>query len=215
MIYIPLTETSPASEYWGINLSSCMYGSHPIIRTPIVGIVDTGVSGVFPLYTDRDTYLFSCLTVILIPDDSFNVYKDQIPGAKFDKEIINLIEIPHSSIEDMKPLHFTFNGHDFTLSANEQLIPQKMNKVWGGDPEKHYGFVGPMGKFYVQGLNFIIGEPFMVKYYTVSSGSSFEKDILNGHLWQVHDAGRKQIGFAEAYVLIWWDFRNLNLSITA
>ena len=152
-----------------------MYGDNTQIistestQTPIAGIVDTGVQSVFPLYACRDTYLFSCPTAILIPDDFFELYRKAIPGAVLDKAT-KLIEIPHSSIQHMQPLHFTFGDHKFTLNGNEQLVPQGMNIVWGGDAEKHYGFVGPIGSTGRHGLDFILGVPFMVKYYTVSSG---------------------------------------------
>ena len=216
MTYFPLTKISPASQYWGIDLSSCTYGSHTIIETLIAGIVDTGSPGVFPLYAGRDTDLFSCPTVIRIPNDSFKIYIEAIRGAKFDT-VTSLTEIPPSSVQHMQPLHFRFGDHDFTLDVDAQLLPQRMNRFCGGNAGKCYSFVCPIGHITGHGLDFILGIPFMEKYYMVSSGSCFEKDILNGwHLWQVHDADEQRIGFARAsrYVLVWWDFCNLNLSIT-
>ena len=126
---------------------------------------------------------------------------DAIPGAKFDTKI-GLIEIPTYSAERMQPIHFKFGDHTFTLDGNSQLLPQSRNKNWGGDAGKHYGFVRPIGHAAGHGIDFVLGRPFLEKYYTVSSGSCFEKSILNGHPWQVYDAERKQIGFAPAYVLV-------------
>ncbi|KAN0080233.1 Aspartic peptidase domain containing protein [Tylopilus felleus] len=165
LTYIPLTNTNPASQYWGIDLSSCTYDSHTIIETPIAGFVDSGAP------------------TILIPNNFFQVYVDAIPGAKFDTKI-GLIEIPTYSAERMQPIHFKFGDHTFTLDGNSQLLPQSRNKNWGGDAGKHYGFVRPIGHAAGHGIDFVLGRPFLEKYYTV------------------YDAERKQIGFAPAYVLV-------------
>ena len=176
-----------------------MHGSRTIISesTPVAGYVDTGSPGVFPLYACRDTYSFSCPTVILMSDNLFQLYKDAIPEATFNEDIV-LLEI--SSDKHMQPLHFRFGDHDFTLDVDEQLVPEEMNTVYGGDAGTRYILVSPIGVM-GDGLDFVLGIPFLAKYYTVSSGSCFEKDILNGHPWQVYDADNQQIGFAQAYVL--------------
>ena len=201
LTYVPV---SPASQRWGFDISSCTYGSDTITPTPIAGpgVVDLGSPSVFALYACRDTYLFSCRTAILIPDDLLRVYMDTIPGAKFDTKT-ELIEIPPSSIRHIQPLHFTFGNREFTLDVNSQLLPQEMYTTWEADAGKCYSVVSSIGRVIglESGLDFVFGIPFMEKYYTVSSsGSCFEKSILNGHPWQVHDAGRQRIGFAQAYV---------------
>ena len=151
--------------------------------------------------------------MILIPDNFFQLYMDEIPGAVLNKKA-GLMKIPRSSVAQMQPLHFRFGDHDFTLDVDSQLVPQEIITASGGNTRNYYGTVRPMGRVTKHGFDFILGRPFMEKYYTVSSGSCFEKDILNGHPWQVFDADRQRIGFAPVYVLVWWDFRNLNLSIT-
>ncbi|KAN0079925.1 Aspartic peptidase domain containing protein [Tylopilus felleus] len=165
LTYLPLTSTSPASQHWGIDLSSCTYGSNTIIKTPIAGFVDTGSR------------------TILIPDDFFQVYVDAIPEAKFDTNV-GLIEIPPSYAQRMEPLHFKFGDHTFTLDGNSQLLPQSRNKIWDGDAGKHYSSIRPIGHVAGHGIDFVLGRPFLEKYYTV------------------YDAERKQIGFAPAYVLV-------------
>ena len=126
-----------------------------------------------------------------------------IPGAKYDMKT-GLIEIPPSSIQRMQPLHFTIGNREFTLDVDSQLLPQEMYTAWGVDAGKCYsrvGFIGH-GVGFGHGVDFVFGIPFMEKFYTVSSGSCFEKSILNGHPWQVHDADRQRIGFARVYVLV-------------
>ena len=102
----------------------------------------------------------------------------------------------------MQPLHFTIGNREFTLDVDSQLLPQEMYTGWDADAEKCYSVIRSIGQIRGHGprLDFILGIPFMQKYYTVSSGSCFEKSILNGHPWQVHDADRQRIGFAQAYV---------------
>ncbi|KAN0080186.1 Aspartic peptidase domain containing protein [Tylopilus felleus] len=177
LMYFPLTTTSPASQYWGLDLSSCMYGSRTIIQTTIAGILDTGDP------------------MILIPDNFFQLYMDEIPGAVLNKKA-GLMKIPRSSVAQMQPLHFRFGDHDFTLDVDSQLVPQEIITASGGNTRNYYGTVRPMGRVTKHGFDFILGRPFMEKYYTV------------------FDADRQRIGFAPVYVLVWWDFRNLNLSIT-
>ena len=102
----------------------------------------------------------------------------------------------------MQPLHFTIGNREFTLDIDLQLLPQEMYTGWDADAEKCYSVIRFIGQIrgHGSGLDFILGIPFMQKYYTVSSGSCFEKSILNGHPWQVHDADRQHIGFAQAYI---------------
>ena len=134
LMYLPLTKISPASEYWGIELSSCTYGSDTFIpQIPVAGIVDTASPGVFPLYACRDTYLFSCPTVIFVPNNFFEEYRKAIPDAVFDTDT-RLIEIPASSIQYMQTLHLTGKSgdpthptHEFTLDVESQLLPEGMN----------------------------------------------------------------------------------------
>ncbi|KAN0087814.1 Aspartic peptidase domain containing protein [Tylopilus felleus] len=182
LLYFPLTKTSPASQHWGIDLSSCMYGSRTIISTLVAGIVDTGDP------------------MIVLADDFFQLYMNELKilGATLDSEVTGLIEIPPSSVQHMQSLHFKFGEHKFTLDVDSQLLPQRMNTEWLGDPEKRYGLVFPMGHNSGHGFDFILGRPFLEKYYTVSSGSCFEKSMLNGRPWQAYDAERQQIGFAPA-----------------
>lgn len=63
LAYTPLTTTSPASEYWGIN-ESITYGTTSILAST-AGIVDTGT------------------TLILIATDAYNKYVSAT-GAKLD-----------------------------------------------------------------------------------------------------------------------------------
>ncbi|KAF8448755.1 acid protease [Boletus edulis BED1] len=146
--YAPVTDTYPAAGYWGINVTSCTYGKHTVIHSSTAGIVDTGT------------------TLVLIADDFFARYMHAIPGAKVDSNT-GLIEIPRRSISSMHPLNFTIAGQVFSLDVAAQLIPKDQNTAWGGDAKKRYGVVNFMGSRSGQGMDFIIGQKFLERYYSV------------------------------------------------
>lgn len=62
---MPITSTSPASAYWGID-QSITYGSNTKILNQNAGIVDTGT------------------TLLLIATDAFKAY-EKATGAKMDR----------------------------------------------------------------------------------------------------------------------------------
>ena len=100
-----------------------------------------------------------------------------IPGATFDSNT-GLIEIPTRSISLMQPLHFKIADHVLTMDVAAQLIPTDQNKEWGGVAGKQYGVVGKTRENSGKGFDFVLGVAFMQRYYTVSSGLSFEKRKL-------------------------------------
>ncbi|KAF8448784.1 acid protease [Boletus edulis BED1] len=148
LTYVPVTMTYPAAYYWGINVTSSAYGTHTVIPTSTAGIVDTGT------------------TQVLLADDFFAVYLKAIPGAKLDSNT-GLIEIPPSSISSMQSLNFTIADRVFSMDVAAQLIPTDQNTAWGGVSGKQYGVVANLGSNSGEGLDFIIGQKFMERYYAV------------------------------------------------
>ncbi|KIJ65377.1 hypothetical protein HYDPIDRAFT_110424 [Hydnomerulius pinastri MD-312] len=148
LTYTPVTETYPAAYYWGINVTESTYGAYTVIPASTAGIVDTGT------------------TQVLLADDFFAVYVGAIPGAKLD-ENTGLIEIPKSSIASMKSLDFSIGGTVFSMDVAAQLIPTDQNTAWGGVASKQYGVVANLGSNSGEGLDFIIGQKFMERYYAV------------------------------------------------
>ncbi|KAG6381803.1 acid protease [Boletus reticuloceps] len=147
LTYVPVTMTYPAAYYWGINVTSSTYGTYTVIPTSTAGIVDTGPR-------------------VLLADDFFAVYLKAIPGAKLDSNT-GLIEIPPSSISSMQPLDFTIADQVFSMDVAAQLIPTDQNTAWGGVSGKQYGVVANLGSNSGEGLDFIIGQKFMERYYAV------------------------------------------------
>ncbi|KAG2143546.1 acid protease [Suillus bovinus] len=147
--YIPVTATFPASAFWGINITHATYGSATtIIPRSTAGIVDTGT------------------TLILLADDLFESYLKAIPGAKLD-ETGGLMSIPETSVPKIQPLNFTIGGTVFSLDAAAQLIPINQNAAWSLSTSLRYGIVSNLGANSGEGLDFIIGQKFMERYYAV------------------------------------------------
>jgi cathepsin E len=86
--YTPITSTSPANEYWGIN-QSINYGSTHILSTT-AGIVDTGT------------------TLILIASNAFSAYQSAT-GAVMDSST-GLLKITAAQYSALKNLNFVIGG---------------------------------------------------------------------------------------------------------
>jgi cathepsin E len=84
----PVTTTSPASDYWGIN-QSIKYGTTTILAST-AGIVDTGT------------------TLVLIATNGFSAYQ-KATGATLDNAT-GLLKITSTQFANLQPLTFTTNG---------------------------------------------------------------------------------------------------------
>ncbi|PPQ71025.1 hypothetical protein CVT26_011490 [Gymnopilus dilepis] len=143
--YIPVTSTSPASAYWGIN-QSIKYGSTSILSTT-AGIVDTGT------------------TLILIATNGFNKYKSAT-GATLDNNT-GLLTISSSNFNKLQSLFFTAGGTTFELTANAQIWPRALNTDIGGSSSKIYLITADLGSNSGEGLDFINGQSFLERFYSV------------------------------------------------
>jgi pepsin A len=116
VVYAPITSTSPASEYWGID-QSISYGSESILSTT-AGIVDTGT------------------TLVMIADDAFSKYT-AATGATSDSTT-GLYTITAAQYAALKPLNFLIGGKTFSLNPNAQIFPRSLNANLGGTAGKIY-----------------------------------------------------------------------------
>ncbi|KAG1874285.1 acid protease [Suillus subluteus] len=149
IIYTPVTKTLPAAQFWGINVTCLTYGTHTFTPQSTAGIVDTGT------------------TAVLLADDFFAMYLDAIPGAYLDANNTGFIVIPSSSVADIQPLNFTIGGCVFSMDTAAQLIPLDQNAMFGGKTGLQYGVVATIGADSGRGLDFVIGQKFMERYYVV------------------------------------------------
>lgn len=109
--YVPITGTSPASTYWGID-QAITYGDGTNILSSTAGIVDTGT------------------TLILIATDAFDEYQKATGGVP--DKATGLLIITSDQYSKLQPLNFQIAGTTFTLPPNGQIWPRSLNTAVGG-----------------------------------------------------------------------------------
>jgi cathepsin E len=144
--FIPLTTTSPANLFWGIN-QSVRYSTSTTILSTTAGIVDTGT------------------TLTLLASDAFARYRSAT-GAVQDNTT-GLLRLTTAQFANLKSLFFTANGHTFELTANAQIWPRNLNSAIGGNANSVYLIVGDLGTPSGEGLDFINGMTFLERFYSV------------------------------------------------
>ncbi|EIW80816.1 acid protease [Coniophora puteana RWD-64-598 SS2] len=143
--YVPITSTSPASEYWGID-QSISYGSTSILSST-AGIVDTGT------------------TLILIASDAYSTYQSATGGTE--DQTTGLLTISSDQYSSLSDLNFEIGGTTYALNANAQIWPRSLNSAIGGTSGDIYLVVSDIGTDSGSGLDFINGYTFLERYYSV------------------------------------------------
>ncbi|KAG1810919.1 aspartic peptidase domain-containing protein [Suillus subaureus] len=143
--YVPLTTTSPSSEYWGID-QSITYGSSTILSAT-AGIVDTGT------------------TLTLIATDAFKKYQSAT-GAVLDNNT-GLLMITSEQYSKLQTLKFNIGGTSYGLTPNGQIWPRSLNTDIGGSSNNIYLVVNDIGSNSGTGLDFINGYSFLQRFYSV------------------------------------------------
>ncbi|KAH9021869.1 acid protease [Lactarius hengduanensis] len=152
--YVPITETSPASNYWGID-QSITYGSNgPSILASTAGIVDTGT------------------TLVLIATDAFQEYQ-KATGATLD-QTTTLLTLTNSQFNNLQSLFFDIGGVQYEFTPNAQIWPRVLNTAIGGTAGQIYLIVSDLGTPSGQGLDFINGFTFLQRFYSV-----YDSDVTN------------------------------------
>ncbi|TFK35979.1 aspartic protease [Crucibulum laeve] len=144
--FSPITSTSPANEFWGIN-QSIRYGTSTTILASTAGIVDTGT------------------TLVLIATDGFNRYV-RATGAVNDATT-GLLRLTSAQFANLQSLFFTTNGVAFELTANAQLWPRSLNTAIGGTAGSIYLIVADLGSPSGEGFDFVDGFAFLERFYSV------------------------------------------------
>ncbi|KAG2101600.1 acid protease [Suillus discolor] len=143
--YVPITSTSPANGYWGID-QSISYGSTPIL-VETAGIVDTGT------------------TLILIATDAFDKYQSATGGTL--DEATGLLQISSDQYEKLSSLYFTIGELTYELTPNAQIWPRSLNSAIGGTTDGIYLVVSSTGTPSGSGLDFTNGYCFLERFYSV------------------------------------------------
>ncbi|TDL28098.1 aspartic peptidase A1 [Rickenella mellea] len=144
--FAPITSTSPANEFWGIN-QSIRLGTSTSILSNTAGIVDTGT------------------TLVLIATDAFNRYKSAT-GAVLDNNT-GLLRLTTAKFNTLPSLFFTIAGTTFEFTANAQAWPRSLNTLIGGTAGNVYLVVADLGSNTGSGLDFINGQTFLERFYSV------------------------------------------------
>ena len=97
MSFVPITSTSPASNYWGIN-QDVSYGQSSSLLSGSAGIVDTGT------------------TLLLIATDAFQKYQ-QATGATLD-QTTGLLKLTQQQSSNLQSLFFTIGAQAPILSSD-------------------------------------------------------------------------------------------------
>lgn len=143
--FVPITSTSPASEFWGINESINFGGTNILSST--AGIVDTGT------------------TLILIATNAFSAY-EKATGAVLDNTT-GLLRVTTAQFNALKNLNFVIGGVTFALTPNAQIFPRSLNAEIGGVAGDIYLIVNSIGTPSGEGLDFINGYAFLERFYSV------------------------------------------------
>ncbi|KAG1891613.1 acid protease [Suillus fuscotomentosus] len=143
--YVPITSTSPASGYWGID-QSISYGS-TLILDETAGIVDTGT------------------TLIYIASDAFNKYQSATGGTL--DEATDLLKISSDQYDQLSSLYFTIGGVTYELTPNAQIWPRSLNSAIGGTTDGIYLIVSSTGSSSGSGDDFTNGYCFLERFYSV------------------------------------------------
>ena len=135
MTFVPITSTSPASAYWGIDQDVTYGSSGTTLLSGSAGIVDTGT------------------TLLLLATDAFQAYQDAT-GATPD-ESTGLLSLTEAQFANLQSLFFTIGGTTFELTPNAQIWPRALNSTIGGEEGRIYLVAADLGSESGQGLDFI------------------------------------------------------------
>lgn len=144
---VPLTTTSPASLYWGINQSVTYGTSSSAILSTTAGIVDTGT------------------TLLLLATEAFQAYQ-KATGAVLDSTT-GLLTITAQQYANLQSLYFNIGGVTYDFTPNAQIWPRGLNSILGGAEGQIYLIVSDLGSSFGSGLDFINGFGWIQRFYTV------------------------------------------------
>lgn len=119
--FIPITASSPANEFWGID-QSVTYGTTQTLLATAAGIVDTGT------------------TLFLLETNSFNKYTSLTKATE--NEATGLLTITTANYANLQSLFIHAGGTTFEFTRNAQTWPRALNTAIGGAANSIYLVVG-------------------------------------------------------------------------
>ncbi|KAL1945168.1 hypothetical protein VTO73DRAFT_2788 [Trametes versicolor] len=164
--FAPITSTSPSSLFFGIS-QTVRYGTSTRLLNNAPGIFDSGT------------------TLVLLATDALKTYTQAV-GAVFDNTT-QLYRITNTQFSNLQSLFFTINGVVFEFTANAQIWPVRyrahpsraLNALIGGNTDSIYLIIGDIGSYSGSGLDFINGQTFMERFYTVFDTENRRVGVAN------------------------------------
>ncbi|KAI0649650.1 family A1 protease [Trametes meyenii] len=146
--FVPITATSPANEFVGID-QSITFGSPDgqTVLPATAGITDTGT------------------TLLLIASDAFATYQS-LTGGVLDSNT-GLLKITPDQFANLKSLFFHIGSNTFEFTPNAQIFPRALNSAIGGTDDAIYLVIADIGTPSGEGLDFIDGMTFLERFYYV------------------------------------------------
>ena len=171
----PITSSSAAGEYWGIDATIQYGGSNGSdsvsLADNVAGFVDTGTTLIY-----LPTGKLLCGAGLLVPDmctqthnalltlDAYNKYVKSTGGV-LDSNT-QLPRITNDQYKSLQPLNFVIGGQTFGLTPNAQIWPRTLNTAIQGEEDSIYLAVQDIGDKF-PGVNFICGMSFLERFYSV------------------------------------------------
>ncbi|CAE6424058.1 unnamed protein product [Rhizoctonia solani] len=157
MNWVNIIDMVPDSKRWSFGLAIAYGGQW--LQQSSVGIMDSGES------------------LIRIRPETFQAYARSIPGSQID-DTTGLLKIP-PGWRSMQSMFFIINGLWYELTPGAQLWPRELNHLLGtNDNESYFSVITTLHDQDSSIGDFILGYPFMQRFYTV------------------YDESRSKIGFA-------------------
>ncbi|KAI0752473.1 acid protease [Daedaleopsis nitida] len=147
LTYVPITSTTPASAYVGIDQSITYGAAGTTILASTAGITDTGT------------------TLVLLASDALAKYQTATGAVPDDNT--GLLKITADQFANLESLFFHIGDNTYEFTANAQIWPRALNTAIGGDEDSIYLVTGDLGSDSGEGLDFIDGFTFLERFYYV------------------------------------------------
>ncbi|KAJ3554982.1 hypothetical protein NM688_g2820 [Phlebia brevispora] len=162
--YAPCTTTGLTSYFWSLNESITYQGE--AIMSSTSGVVDTGTATIY------------------MPSDAYSRYQNAT-GGTFD-DSTGLLAITEEQYENLHDLVFHIGGREFTLTPNAQIWPRALNAAINGSADGIYLAVSSTGLPTGSDLDFIDGQAFLERFYSVFDSTNNRVGFATTPLTDAH-----------------------------
>ena len=83
-----------------------------------------------------------------------------------------MLSITSAQYGNLQSLFFDIGGTTYEITPNAQIIPRALNEFRGGTSDGIYLIVQDISYSRLPGMDFILGRPFLERFYTVLDGGN-------------------------------------------